>query len=341
MGTSLRVVLVGCGGISGAWLRTLKDLEGVEVVGLVDLRLEAARARRAEFGLERAQIGEDLRAMLRATRPDIVFDCTVPEAHVKVVSEALRHGCHVLGEKPLADSMPHARQMVAAAERAQRLYAVMQNRRYDPRIRAFRRLIASGAIGDLTTLHCDFFIGAHFGGFRDHMPHVLLLDMAIHTFDQARLISGADAVAVYGMEWNPNGSWYDRDASAVVVFEMTGGVVFTYRGSWCAEGLNTAWESQWRALGSNGSAIWDGADGFRAEAVEERQGFRSRMREVPVTISETDKSGAHAGCIRDFVACVREGRIPETICTDNIRSLAMVFAAIRSAQLRRRVAVRV
>jgi predicted dehydrogenase len=40
----------------------------------------------------------------------------------------------------------------------------------------------------------------------------------------------------------------------------------------------------------------------------------------------------HAGLLRDFVDCLRSGRTPETICTDNIRSLAMVFGAIRSAE---------
>ena len=68
--------------------------------------------------------------------------------------------------------------------------------------------------------------------------------MAIHTFDMARFISGADPVAVYCKEWNPSGSWYDHDASAIAIFEMTGGIVYTYRGSWCAEGLNTTWESR-------------------------------------------------------------------------------------------------
>ena len=38
----------------------------------------------------------------------MVFDVTVPEAHTEVACTALRHGCHVLGEKPLADSMNKA-----------------------------------------------------------------------------------------------------------------------------------------------------------------------------------------------------------------------------------------
>ena len=44
-------------------------------------------------------------------------------------------------------------------------------------------------------------------------------------------------------------------------------------------------------------------------------------------LDPADKIGAHAGQIADFVDCVREGRTPETIASDNIKSLAMVFGA--------------
>ena len=341
MSRPLSIVLTGCGGISAAWFKGVQGLEDVAIRGLVDLSREAAERRQAEFALKDAVIGDNLREVLKAVKPDIVFDCTVPEAHIDVVLESLRHGCHVLGEKPMADSMANARRMVRAARKAGRLHAVMQNRRYDPRIRAYRDLFGRGPLGDLTTLNGDFYIGAHFGGFRERMRHVLLLDMAIHTFDQARLISGADPVAVYCREWNPAGSWYSHDASAVAVFEMSNGIVFTYRGSWCSEGLSTTWESDWRAIGTRGSALWNGADAFKAATVSVKGGFTRDAEEVPVVISGTEKRGGHAGCIREFVECVRDGRDPETAGHDNIKSLAMVFAAIRSAETARRVKIRI
>ena len=241
MSDTLRIVLAGCGGISGAWFNALKGMPGISIVGLVDLQAAAAQRRKDEFQWADAKIGTELVPMLKETRPDIVFDCTVPEARASVVLAALQHGCHVLSEKPMANSMAEARRLVKAVQKAGRIFTVMQNRRYDPRIRALRGLLDSGTVGDLTTLNGDFYLGAHFGGFRNEMKHVLLLDMAIHSFDQARLISGADPVAVYCHEWNPRGSWFDHDASAIALFEMSDGVVFSYRGSWCSEGLTTSW----------------------------------------------------------------------------------------------------
>ena len=340
MTDALEAVLVGCGAISQAWLRGIAGIEGLHIVGLVDVVKEAAQQRADEFGLSAAVVDTDLDAALLATRPEVVFDCTVPEAHVDVTLTALARGCHVLGEKPLADSMDNARKVVVAAREAGKVFAVIQNRRFHPGIRRLRRLLQAGTIGDVTTVNSDFYIGAHFGGFRDHMEHVLLLDMAIHTFDAARLIAAADPVSVYCVEWNPAGSWYDHDASAVAVFEMSDGIIYTYRGSWCAEGANTGWESDWRIVGQKGSVTWDGGEDFQAQIVTGTGGFRSELAEVEVPpLHPSDRIGGHNGQIADFVDCVRTGRIPETVCTDNIRSLAMVFGAIESAREQRAIPV--
>jgi predicted dehydrogenase len=338
----LTAVLVGCGGISGAWLDALTTMDGVRIVGLVDIVEDAARKRRAEYGLEGATVGANADAVLRETTPDVVFNCTIPEAHADITLAALAAGCHVLSEKPLADGMESARRLVAAAEASGRTFAVMQNRRYIEPIRRLRAYLESGRQGPLTTLNSDFYIGAHFGGFRDRMPHVLLLDMAIHTLDAGRFLSGLDPVAVYCREWNPEGSWYDRDASAVAVFEMEGGVVYTYRGSWCAEGAPTSWEGEWRAVGRNGTVLWDGGEGFRAQVVRGTGGFTSEYEDVDLPRTDVGAmAGGHAGCICHFLDCVRDGRTPETVCTDNIRSLAMVFGAIESAETGRRVEIAV
>jgi len=342
MPKTLRVVLAGCGGISQAWLKPAVEIPNLQIVGLVDLLPENAQQRAGQFGLKEVETGGDLPVILDRTQPDILFDCTVPEAHVDVTLEALGRGIHVLGEKPMADSMANARRMVAKAQETGKLYAVMQNRRYQAEIRSLHDFFNTGAIGPLTIANNDFFLAPHFGGFRDQMQHVLLVDMAIHTFDQARFLTGADPEAVYCKEWNPAGSWYAHGASAVCVFEMTGGLVYTYRGSWCAEGLPTSWESEWRFTGTHGTVLWDGGLNQRAEsAAHPAAGFWAERTPLEIPAYHGVKTGGHAGLIQDFIACVRLGNTPETICTDNIKSLAMVYAALESAAGQTRVKVQV
>ena len=247
-------VVVGAGGISGAWFPPLRA-EGVRVAALVDLRPEVAAEKVAKFNLEGCEVGLDLAAALKRHRPDFVVDLTVPEAHGAVTCAALKAGFHVIGEKPMAADMATARRMVRTAEKSGRMYMVSQSRRGEARHMLLRQAVTAGRIGKLTALNCDFYIGAHFGGFRDAMPSPLLLDMAIHHFDLARLFSGAAPVAVYAHEFNPHGSWYQGAPAASCIFEMNDSSVFTYRGSWCAEGCHTSWNGDWRVIGDRGTLL--------------------------------------------------------------------------------------
>ncbi|MCK6487219.1 MAG: Gfo/Idh/MocA family oxidoreductase [Planctomycetes bacterium] len=355
MDTPLRLLVTGCGGIAAAWLTHLRTRTDARVVGLCDLDPARAEARRAEFA-PAAECGGDLAALIDRLQPDVVIDLTVPEAHAEVACLALGKGCHVLAEKPLAADMAGARRILAAAKAAGKVHAVMQNRRYLTQMVRFREAIRT-RIGTPTELHSEFVIGAHFGGFREAMEHVLLLDMAIHTFDQARFLTGLDPLAVNALDWNPAGSWYRHGASALVCVEMAGGLRFTYRGSWCAEGDQTPWEARWHAIGTGGSVRWDGIGvvdeshlGARAagipapaprtgsvavQAVRPWRAGQFHSERLPAEEAPPPAPLAlesHAGCIDEMLGAIRAGGTPQTDGSDNVKSLAMVHAAIRSAE---------
>lgn len=324
------------------WLRAVQSTpelrEALRIAGLVDLDERVARALAEEFGLADAVVGTNLVRVLAQTEADIVFDVVIPAARHSVVTAALAQGCHVLSEKPMANSMEEAADLLKAAAKAGKIHSVVQNRRFISGVRRMRRLVESGAIGDVTAIHCDFFIGPHFGGFREKMDNVLLLDMAIHTFDAARYVSGKTPLSVYCLETNPPGSWYAHGASANAVFRFSDDVVFTYRGSWCAEGERTSWESAWRIVGTKGMLTWDGEDGFRASVAGGDDGLLRGFSPVDVPPpSREEETHGHASVIADFLNAILTGRPAETAGEDNIRSLAMVFGAIESARLGRSV----
>lgn len=333
-----RAVLVGCGSMSHGWLTQVKNFfsDRVELVGFVDLFPESARKRATEFGTADAWVGDSLAAALKAVKPDVVFNCTIPEAHTATCKAALEAGCHVLVEKPLAPTVAEGKELIAASAKAGKCLAVIQNRRYTPGIIAVRQALKDGVIGEVHTIAADFFLAPRFGGFRDAMQHPLLLDMAIHTFDQARFLSGKDAYSVFCHEFNPQGSWYAQGASAIAIFELTKGAVFNYRGSWCAQGLPTSWHSTWRFIGEKGTLLWDGELAISAERIEENiteKGFFQPV--VPVTVKPialTPAAVEHAGNIGEFLDSLDKGVTPQTVATDNLRSLAMVEAAVTSAE---------
>lgn len=331
----LNALLIGAGGMGRTWAKNLIANADVCLAGWVDIRPGAAAEAAHDLQLNIGYCGDMLTTALATVRPDFVVDVTIPEAHHDVTLTCLRAGIPVIGEKPMAVSMEQAHAMVATADQSGVRYMVSQSRRYDARLWAYRNLIQQ--VGEIGILDADFYIGAHFGGFRDEMANVLLLDMAIHTFDAARYLLGDTApVSVYCEEFNPRWSWYKGAAGATAIFEMANGARFTYRGCWAAEGQPTSWESEWRAVGSQGSAKWDGHAAITADVVVEQAGFHAKCQRLSATAA-SDVAHGIAGSLKDFVHSYRTGATPMGDCRDNIKSLAMVFGAIESAKTGRRV----
>jgi len=332
-----KIVVVGCGVMSNTWLDYAEQRKNAEIVGLVDMNIETAKTMAERRKLD-VPIYSDLSQALKETEANLVFDVTIPAAHKQVTTTALQANCHVFGEKPMAENLEDAKEVLRVAQHSDKKYSVMQNRRYLKQIRALENLLSTGTIGQVGSIHADFFLGPHFGGFRDLMDHPLILDMAIHTFDQARFISGADPVSVYCHEYNPPGSWYEGNASAICIFEMSDGSVFSYRGSWCAEGLHTSWEGDWRITGSKGSAKWDGFNTPVCEIIDETKpvDFISSFQTVEVPINWENRE-EHWGCLDEMFAAIEEGRLAETDSSDNIESMKMVFGAIESAKCGKKI----
>lgn len=331
-------IMAGCGGMAGGWLNSKAVKKNARMVGFMDINLEAAQKRADAFGVKGAVVGTDLKKIIEETGAEILFDCSIPEAHYQNTMTGLKMGLHVMGEKPMADTMPHAKAMLAAAKKANRLYAVMQNRRYLKGIQRVKNALESGIIAKIHTVQTDFFTGPHFGGFRDAMKHPLILDMAIHTFDQARFVSGADAKAVYCRAFNPEGSWYAHGASANAIFEMSKGITYIYNGSWCNTGRHTSWQCDWRIIGTDGAITWDGDDNIECEVAAKSDSWLWNVSSVKIPAKyERKKVGGHTACINAFFEALRAGKKPMTYCADNIKSLAMVHGAIQSDAVKRRI----
>ena len=297
MSKRYRVILVGCGGITKAWLSACRDhfAGRLEFVGFVDLNGDAAAARGVEYA-PGVWSGTSLDEALATLKPDLVFNCTIPAAHLATTTAALQAGAHVLTEKPLAAKLDEALSLRSTAATTGRTLSVVQNYRCCREARTVQQALASGVIGKLHTINADFFIAPRFGGFREQMKHVLLLDMAIHTFDASRFFSGASPLSVYCHEFNPAGSWYAHGASAQAIFEMSDGIVVNYRGSWCAQGLSTGWNSSWRFIGERGTLLWDGAESIKVERVlDEWNGndFQqpTEKLDIPLLLAEPAKIG--------------------------------------------------
>jgi predicted dehydrogenase len=324
----VRIIQVGAGQMGRAWLGTIGRSPDAVLVGLADLDPALAATAASETGHPEAAVAASLAELVSTVAADAVVNVTVPAAHRAVSAVALRHGLPVLCEKPVAETVSTALAMAAESEIAGQLLMVSQSRRYFRHLSTFRAQLAE--LGDIGLLHCTFHKAPHFGGFREEMPYPLLVDMAIHQFDLSRQLTGSDPVAVYCDSFNPGWSWFRGDAAAQVVFEFANDARFAFSGSWCSPGLETSWNGSWRVSGSAGTALWDGDNAPVAEYAD-GQPVQAAAGEGPEQID---------GSLAEFIAAVRTGTQPPSgEVHSNVLSLAMVEAAIRSAEEHRRVSI--
>ncbi len=133
----LRVLVVGCGGMGAAHARAYGANPGFELVGLV----ARSPRRRTPLAVELAGVAEfsSYAAALAATQPDVVSINTYPDTHYDYVRQALEAGCHVFCEKPLAETVAQAEELVALARTKNLTLAVGYILRVHP---AWQQLIA-------------------------------------------------------------------------------------------------------------------------------------------------------------------------------------------------------
>ncbi|WP_051147342.1 Gfo/Idh/MocA family protein [Glaciibacter superstes] len=314
------------------WIRVLSASPDVELVGLVDLNLAAAESALTDAGLSGVSTGTSLSTVAAASGAQAVVNVTVPAAHHPVNVEALIAGLPVLCEKPVAPTVALGLSLAATAEVSGQLLMISQSRRYYRTLAELKRQVASlGEVGIVTT---DFFKAPHFGGFREEMEHVLLVDMAIHAFDVVRYLLDDDPVSVYCEEFNPSWSWYAADAAATAIFEFSGGTRYVYTGNWCADGLETSWNGSWRVNGAGGSATWDGTNSPVVERTATAGAAADRS-----AVAANAEAEEIAGALAEFVQALRTGRTPSGEVHSNVQSLAMVEAAVRSAETGQRVRI--
>jgi predicted dehydrogenase len=148
----IRAAIVGSGLIAGkkhipAFLRLKYK---AELAAICDLSLGAAQKVASRFGIPR--VYSNLAQMLETEKPDLVDICTPPQTHTRVAVEAMRHGCNVLIEKPMALTVADCDQIVhASKEYGVQVCVGHSDLFYEPFMKA-RCLVANGAIGKVRGL---------------------------------------------------------------------------------------------------------------------------------------------------------------------------------------------
>ena len=114
MSEKIRVLVLGCGNMGASHARAYQMLDGFELCGLIARTPERRNKLAAELG-NVAQF-DTLEQAIAATQPQAVAICTYPDTHYQFTAKCLAEGLHVFLEKPLAETVAQAEELVALAK---------------------------------------------------------------------------------------------------------------------------------------------------------------------------------------------------------------------------------
>lgn len=318
-----RIGLVGCGGITKAHLDAYRTA-GWEVVALCDRVEAAAQQRRQEF-YPGAEVYTDYRRLLARDDVDVVDIALHPELRVAVIEAALKADKHVLSQKPFVLDLDIGERLVTLANKQERKLAVNQNGRWAPYVRYLAQAIQRGLIGDVQTVAINlnwdhtWIRGTPF----ESVQHVVLYDFAIHWFDMAALFfHGRAARSVFAAN-----AFAPRQQLKP---PMIGSATVAFAGGTAT--LNFDAHSR---FGAEESLCITGSHGtLRARgpvcAAHDVTLFTKRGFARPVLKGKWFNDGFR-GTMGELLCAIEENREPSNSARENLRSLAICFAAVKAA----------
>ena len=112
---TIKLGLIGAGGISGAHCRTLAEIEGAEIIAAADLVPANLERAKEQWGIKRTFT--DYNEMLKMDEIEAVYVCTPTGVHAAPTVASLNAGKHVFCEKPMEGDIRRCRFNVARCKR--------------------------------------------------------------------------------------------------------------------------------------------------------------------------------------------------------------------------------
>ena len=319
-----KIGLIGCGGITQSHLSAYKKA-GYEVVALCDVKEANAEARRKEF-YPKAAVCTDYREILKRPDIEVVDIATHPETRVQMIRDAIRARKHILSQKPFVLDLKTGRQLVDAADKAGVRIAVNQNGRWAPHFAYLRQAVNTGLLGDVLGAHLsvhwnhDWLAGTAF----DSVHHALLFDFAIHWFDILNcFMQGRPAKSVFAS--------ITRAAGQKSKPPLLGQVMIEYEGAQASLVFDAVAHygplDQTILIGTNATITSQGKNLNKQKVtLHTSEGHASpRLRGVWFP------DGFH-GTMAELLSAIEENREPDNSARSNLPSLALCFAAVKSAE---------
>lgn len=277
MSKQLRFGVIGAGAIGVHHMEGVRSCPRAKLVAIAESSPERREQAAKRFGV--ADTYENYKKLI--ARPDLdAVSIALPNyLHARVAIEALRAGKHVHLDKPMAFNVAQARQVIATAKKAKRVFMVGQNMRFSRDAQMLKGLVEQGELGEVYHAKAWWIrrsgiprIGSWFtqkkfaggGALLDIGVH--LLDLALHLMDnfQPVAVSGV-TYAKFGPRGLGEGGWgkseidkkavFDVDDYAMAMIKLNGGRSVILEVSWAAHSVDSSYGVQLYGTEGGGSVF--------------------------------------------------------------------------------------
>jgi UDP-N-acetyl-2-amino-2-deoxyglucuronate dehydrogenase len=232
MANRIRFGIVGTGGIANTHAAALAALaDDAELVACCDLAPERVSAFAQRWGV--SEQFDSARAMLDASRLDVVVVCTPHPQHADPLILAAERGVHGVVEKPFTATLEDAERVLEAADRFGTMLSVMSQRRWFPAAQRLRQAIDGGALGSRLVLGesvCEmwrdeaYYRRDAWRGRWDTEGGGVLMNQAPHNIDFLLWYMGP-ATEIFGFWGNINHPFVEIEDNAVAVIRFKSGAL--------------------------------------------------------------------------------------------------------------------
>jgi predicted dehydrogenase len=318
-----RIGVIGCGGIAGAHLDAYRAL-GLEVVALCDRNAHKAQARASEF-YPHADTTTDALALIERDDIEVLDITTHPEGRAALIEAAMGAGKHVLSQKPFVTDLEAGARLCDLADARGVRLAVNQNGRFAPHLAYMREVVRAGHIGAVQSAHVSIHwdhtwtAGTPF----ERVDDLILFDFGIHWFDFLNSLVGERVTRVTATRAKVHDQTMPVPMMAQVLLELEGGqasVVFDAHQRYGAR--DTTYIG-----GTRGSLVSDGPN-----LGEQRVRVFTAAGESSPMLEGRWFNDAFGGAMTELLCAIEDERQPLHNARDNLRSLALCFAAIHSSK---------
>jgi predicted dehydrogenase len=338
----VRLAIVGI----GMWCRALADVIQKSGAFKIVTCYTRTKAKRDEFAESfRCDREESYPDVLKREDVEAILLTTPNSTHGEMTVMAAEHGKHVMVEKPIANRVSDAKRMVEACEKNGVVLSVAHNQRRLAGYRKIKSMVQGGNLGKIVTAETNF---SHHGGFRltpqmwrwyeKECPGGPMMTLGVHPAETLQYLLGpVGSVSAFFTRLCLKTEIIDA-GTAILQFESG---TLGYLGS----NFITPWVNYCNIYGTEANLYfkvelparkpdespgqygdsWNYAD--RNSAL-----YLKRKGEDQKVKVDLEPGQILTEEVKEFAECIRGRKVPETGGPEAIQALAVILAAVRSAQ---------